>query len=401
MNWKTSAGEPSPNTAMATYFLLFVTTVLLAMVGLIYGDSGDLILTAPVIGILALTLVSERHAIHLPPLTVIMIWISMLLTVVSRVLLDGGLIAILAGVLTGVNLALIGLIAVFILLRSMPGGRDENPKIVVIIAGCVAIATFMLMNLLQYAMTFVLDFIRFTVIENLMAELCWVMVGIGVISLLYIEFRDSVIFRYTVNTFLESNSGTLGLEERERYDIEELIGEGESDRLEFKSTIRTNLETGETDKRMEKAVLKTIVAFLNTDGGVLLIGVSDDGEIIGADVESFDSIDRMNLHMTNMISSAIGNGFIPYIAFKPIQMENGKYVVKVRCDKAEKAVFLKEGKVEQFYVRSGPSSVELTGMNLVNYVNNRNKKGKRFGSRGLSSSSTRRGRPWPFRGPWR
>ena len=67
----------------------------------------------------------------------------------------------------------------------------------------------------------------------------------------------------------------------------------------------------------------------------------------------------------------------------------------------EKAVFLKEGKAEQFYVRSGPSSVELTGMNLVNYVNNRNKKGKRFGSRGLSSSSTRRGRPWPFRGPWR
>ena len=39
---------------------------------------------------------------------------------------------------------------------------------------------------------------------------------------------------------------------------------------------------------MEKAVLKTIVAFLNTDGGNLLIGVDDDGDIIGADIQSFE-----------------------------------------------------------------------------------------------------------------
>ena len=125
---------------------------------------------------------------------------------------------------------------------------------------------------------------------------------------------------------------------------------------------------------MEKAVLKTIVAFLNTDGGTLLIGVSDDGEICGVDLDSFESLDKMNLHMTNMIASAIGNGFIPYINFKSIEFEDGKYVIRVKCTPADKAVFLREGKNEQFYVRSGPSSVELTGMNLVNYVNNRNKK---------------------------
>ncbi len=380
MTTETSTGTPSGKTTLTTYAILLAATILLAVFGLANGDSGDLILTAPVIGILAATLISERHALHLPPLTVMMIWLSMLLTIVSRVFSDGGLIAIAASVLTGVNLTLIGLIAVFILLRSMPGTRDENPMAVVTIAASVAIAVFMLMNLLQYAMTFVLDFIRFTVVEMLMAELCWVIVGTIIVSVLFLEFRDSKLFKYTVNTFLESNSGALGLEERERLDLEGLILEGESDRLEFKSTVRTNLETGETDKRMEKAVLKTIVAFLNTDGGTLLIGVSDDGGILGADVESFGSVDRMNLHMTNMISSAIGNGFIPYINFKPVPID-GKYVVRVKCDRADKAVFLKEGKSEQFYVRSGPSSVELTGMNLVNYVNNRNKKGKRFGSR--------------------
>ncbi|MBO4568732.1 MAG: ATP-binding protein [Candidatus Methanomethylophilaceae archaeon] len=379
MTDETSTRMPSGKTALTTYAILLVATIALAVLGLAFGDSGDLILTVPVIGILALTLFSERHALHLPPLTVVMIWVSMLLTIVSRVFLDGGLISIAASILTGINLTLIGLIIVFILLRSMPGTRNENPQVVATIASCVAIAVFMLMNLFQFAMTFVFDFIKFTVVEKLMAELCWVIIGTIITNVLFIEFRDSKLFKYTVNTFLENNSETLGLEERERLDLQDLIAEGESDRLEFKSTVRTNLETGETDKRMEKAVLKTIVAFLNTDGGTLLIGVSDDGEILGADVDSFDSVDRMNLHMTNMISSAIGNGFIPYINFKPVLID-GKYVVRVRCDKAEKAVFLREGKSEQFYVRSGPSSVELTGMNLVNYVNNRNKKGKRFGS---------------------
>ena len=54
---------------------------------------------------------------------------------------------------------------------------------------------------------------------------------------------------------------------------------------------------------MEKAVLKTIVAFLNSDGGNLLIGVADDGAIIGADVASFDNKDKMGLHLSNLIAS--------------------------------------------------------------------------------------------------
>ena len=66
---------------------------------------------------------------------------------------------------------------------------------------------------------------------------------------------------------------------------------------------------------MEKAVLKTIVAFLNTDGGNLLIGVDDDGDIIGADIQSFENKDKMGLHLTNLIASKIGNSFLPFITF--------------------------------------------------------------------------------------
>lgn len=362
------------NSTLITYIILLVTTITLAAIGLVMGDSGDLILTVPVSFLLLITIVSERHTVHVPTLTVIMIWVSMLLSIAGRLFFGGKVLSIVADVLMGVNLTLIGLIIVFILLKSMPGVRDENPTFVAIIAICVAMSVFVLMMMTRYLASKVMHTIMIPEVEALMESMGAMMIGSAIIGILFVKYRDSKIFKYTVNDFLENNSSVFGFDEREKLDIYDLIAGGESDKLEFKSTVRTNLATGEVDKRMEKAVLKTIVAFLNTDGGTLLIGVSDDGEICGVDLDSFESLDKMNLHMTNMIASAIGNGFIPYINFKSIEFEDGKYVIRVKCTPADKAVFLREGKNEQFYVRSGPSSVELTGMNLVNYVNNRNKK---------------------------
>jgi predicted HTH transcriptional regulator len=63
---------------------------------------------------------------------------------------------------------------------------------------------------------------------------------------------------------------------------EELIKRGESKSLEFKSTLRWSLkENRRDDKGVTHAALKTIAAFLNTEGGDLLIGVADDGSIVG------------------------------------------------------------------------------------------------------------------------
>ena len=121
---------------------------------------------------------------------------------------------------------------------------------------------------------------------------------------------------------------------------------------------------------MEKAVLKTIVAFLNTDGGNLLIGVDDDGDIIGADIQSFENKDKMGLHLTNLIASKIGNSFLPFITFNLIDFDD-KVVIRVKCDPCPMPVFYKDGKIEIFYVRSGPRTEELTGMTLISYIKNR------------------------------
>ena len=70
---------------------------------------------------------------------------------------------------------------------------------------------------------------------------------------------------------------------------------GESKTLEFKSTLRWNTkEDRKDDKVITHSALKTVAAFLNTDGGDLLIGVRDDGSIIGIerDPRAVAALDR-------------------------------------------------------------------------------------------------------------
>ena len=95
--------------------------------------------------------------------------------------------------------------------------------------------------------------------------------------------------------------------------IKSLINKGESDRVEFKSTLRWNLKKERSEKGIEKAWLKSLVAFLNTDGGVLLVGVGDDGDILGTAADQFDNDDKYLLHVNNCIQQHIGlecNSFI-------------------------------------------------------------------------------------------
>lgn len=53
-------------------------------------------------------------------------------------------------------------------------------------------------------------------------------------------------------------------EETESINLDSVIASGESDLVEFKSTLRVNLHTGKRDSRIELSVLKTLAGFLRT-----------------------------------------------------------------------------------------------------------------------------------------
>lgn len=352
------------------YVALFIITLVLAALGAIFGYGESLVVSLPIVIIMAMTMFTDRKYVHIPPVLVLMMMTTFYLSFIGRMLSDSAYVGVVTSFLTGVNFGLLGLMMVYMLLRSMPGVRDENPALVSFMVMSVSMSIFALVKILQYAISRYWSGMDSVTIDTFMWQLVLIIIGSLVVCIMYHADKGQRLFKYTLGGFLKENREALGLDERERRFVLDLIKTGESEHLEFKSTLRTNLETGDTDKRMEKAVLKTIVAFLNSTGGSLMIGVADDGSIIGVDEQSFANRDKMGLHLTNLISSQIGNGFLPYISFSMVEFDD-RVVIWVRCLECPRPVFLKDGKLEIFYVRSGPSTVELTGMNLINYVNNR------------------------------
>lgn len=158
--------------------------------------------------------------------------------------------------------------------------------------------------------------------------------------------------------------------EAEELDIQMLVINGESEIVEFKSTLRTNLHTNSRDPRMEHSVLKTIAGFLNTNGGTLIIGVSDDGEPVGLLVDGFESEDKMALHLVNIIKERLGVDAMTNVHIN-FDTHQETRVLVVECQKSMKPVFLKDEGVEKFYIRTGPSTTELTPSQTQEYTKKR------------------------------
>jgi predicted HTH transcriptional regulator len=152
--------------------------------------------------------------------------------------------------------------------------------------------------------------------------------------------------------------------------IKHIINKGEGKHVEFKSTLRTNLYTKQVDKKMEHSVMKTIAAFMNTDGGTLLVGVEDNGSILGIENDNYQSVDNYHRHFTNLVRQFTGDEYLPFVKSEIVTMD-GKRILKVDCIPSNKGVFLKVENGEEFYVRTGPSTVKLEGSKLISYVDQR------------------------------
>ena len=149
------------------------------------------------------------------------------------------------------------------------------------------------------------------------------------------------------------------------------VGEGKN--REFKSTLRWNIKAEKTDDVITHSCLKTIAAFLNTDGGVLFIGVDDDGNSLGLDLDNFPDDDKFLLHLFNVIKQAMGDTAATLIDAK-VHTLNGKQFCRVECSATQpnKPVFVKFKKGdEEFFVRTGPGTTKLPPSQIIQYIADR------------------------------
>ena len=162
---------------------------------------------------------------------------------------------------------------------------------------------------------------------------------------------------------------------QEHCPIGELLGGGENQHLEYKSTLRTDTETGEVRKALETASLKTIAAFSNaSQGGTLLIGVADDGTVHGlaGDLASLhkegkDDGDRFLLHLNQLLINALGETVASTVTAQ-LHTVAGQNLCRVHVPPSgfpvdAKVVVEKKGQLETrtaFYVRIGNGTREIT-----------------------------------------
>jgi hypothetical protein len=153
--------------------------------------------------------------------------------------------------------------------------------------------------------------------------------------------------------------------------VKKIIAGGETKIAEFKQTLSLDIKKSKREKYIETAALKTIVGFLNSSGGDLLIGVSDDGAIVGIANEIGQlytgNSDKFLLHFKNIFNSRIGVATNAIVQWRIILVENSE-LIWVQVEPSDKACYLDN---EDFYVRANPATDKLTGPKLVDYINRR------------------------------
>ena len=153
----------------------------------------------------------------------------------------------------------------------------------------------------------------------------------------------------------------------------QLIEAGESARVEFKSTARFSIRSGQRDDRIEAAVAKSVAAFLNADGGTLLVGVDDSGNVLGLDAElalmKNPDVDRFELWLHDFLTRVIG---APAVALVRVSFPDIRGTIICRIDVAasQRPVFIRLPKGEDvgFVVRLGSSSRQLGVADGIDYA---------------------------------
>lgn len=153
--------------------------------------------------------------------------------------------------------------------------------------------------------------------------------------------------------------------------IAALIAAGEGKVVEFKSTGRKNLHTGDKDPRIEWSALKTVAGFMNVHGGTLLIGVADDGEIVGVE-EDYAFLkardrDHWEQWLTGAIATSMGKPAAAEVEVRFAEL-NGKTVARLDVGPAATPVFAKppggDGK-PLYMVRLNNTTQELLGQDAL------------------------------------
>jgi len=162
-----------------------------------------------------------------------------------------------------------------------------------------------------------------------------------------------------------------------RDELERLLASDESVKLEFKSSLRMPVPppldgrkpTRDVIQSIERAALKTLAAFLNSDGGTLIIGVSNDGATVGIEVDYplvKGSRDGWCLTFDDLVSRDLGAEVMKCV---DLQLEpwEGRTIAVIRCSPRKEPTWIGD----ELYVRRTASTENLSARHAVAWCRER------------------------------
>ncbi len=163
-------------------------------------------------------------------------------------------------------------------------------------------------------------------------------------------------------------------------DLPLIIRQGEGPLLEFKSSLRWDMVESRINRALEVVVLKTLAGFLNShQGGTLLIGVGDDGEVLGLekDYQTLKRPDQDGFEQTIMtaISTNLGADLCHFVHVL-FHVIDDKEVCRLIISPCTRPVFLNQGGTPKFFVRTGGGTRDLNIQEALGYISGRWKSGK-------------------------
>jgi predicted HTH transcriptional regulator len=174
-----------------------------------------------------------------------------------------------------------------------------------------------------------------------------------------------------MSLFRQYNTLILQLERELDKSLIALINRGEDDSLEFKASFRYDYLQRKVNKVLEGVVVKTIAGFMNAQGGTLLIGVADDGSIVGLESD-FQTLRRKDRDgYTQLLMSTVADKLgTPACRLLRIifHQQDGKDVCRVIVLPSPVPIYAQEDNQSRFYIRTGSGTREMDIQEAVTFI---------------------------------
>jgi len=161
---------------------------------------------------------------------------------------------------------------------------------------------------------------------------------------------------------LRQHQTILQLEHELSENIPALISTGESERLEFKSSVRWDFRLERVNKVLESVIAKSIAGFMNHKGGSLLVGVSDNGGTVGLQDDyktlKHKNRDGFELFINDLVEARLGGEFCARVHCSFHQVDH-KDICRILVEPSSVPAYIRDGKVARYFLRTGNGTREL------------------------------------------